>query len=371
MPSQLCLFLILAQFTTPLFGLNLSPASLRPQGAGHHGLPAEVWATSAAEAAFEAAVAHCEARARTQALDASLSADVPRLLRRVFAADFERLLHSKKIVQNVTCMRPQVDGIGTGLFDDDLMRVPLTSGRVCANGNCCDTCSRLTFPQFATPAECEAFRQQLATLMAPVEQHPHHNLYLMACSAAGDVRTTLTFLRLVERMRRALAHEYGLPLPQLTPRQTFVSRITHACEERQSLHADEASVPSYHYSCVLYLSSQLEDFEGGCFTFSDPPSYLDLEGRGERQLRRLAPVSGLAVAFTSGWENMHFVEPISTGCRFAVPAFFTTASVGGESTAESLDDAAIAETLWQSALMPESEDDARQLLRQWHRLLAA
>ena len=31
------------------------------------------------------------------------------------------------------------------------------------------------------------------------------------------------FVRLVERMRRSIAHEYGLPLSRVLPAQTFVS----------------------------------------------------------------------------------------------------------------------------------------------------
>jgi len=37
------------------------------------------------------------------------------------------------------------------------------------------------------------------------------------------VRTSLLFVRLVERMRRSIAHEFGLPLSTVTPLQTFVS----------------------------------------------------------------------------------------------------------------------------------------------------
>ena len=41
-------------------------------------------------------------------------------------------------------------------------------------------------------------------------------------------------------------------------------------------------------------------------------------------LTRLAPQRGRATIFSSGWENLHFVDPISAGRRFAMPAFFVT-----------------------------------------------
>ena len=66
----------------------------------------------------------------------------------------------------------------------------------------------------------------------------------------------LQLLRLVERMRRAIAIEYGVPHASLTPRQAFVSRITGATDERiyTQRHVDESSTRAFHYSAVLYLS---------------------------------------------------------------------------------------------------------------------
>merc|ERR1712071_134720 len=54
----------------------------------------------------------------------------------------------------------------------------------------------------------------------------------------------------------------------------------------------------------------------------------------EEQIRRVGrnlipfhPTRGSAVIFSSGWENMHEVETITSGVRFAVPCFFTTCPV--------------------------------------------
>ena len=80
---------------------------------------------------------------------------------------------------------------------------------------------------------------------------------------------------------------------------------------------------------------------------------------------------------------MHIVEPLESGDRFAIPAFFVTraaesagaaetrdASASAAHAGEAEDDAAIAEALWRGLLMPNSEDDFRAFLGRWHELLA-
>ena len=43
-----------------------------------------------------------------------------------------------------------------------------------------------------------------------------------------------------------------------------------------------------------------------------------------RVLSPLEPAIGSTVIFSSGWENMHYVEPLAGGTRLAVPIFFVT-----------------------------------------------
>ena len=200
----------------------------------------------------------------------------------------------------------------------------------------------------------------------------------MSACASGDARLILLFVRLIERMRRAIAHEYGLPLKSIKPRQTFLSRLSMPEPERQSLHVDESSFPSFHYSGVLYLSTQGVDFNGGGFAFIDSARdamHAPLVG-APPAVTELSPRAGMAVTFSSGWENMHQVQPLESGCRHAIPAFFVTepeesrGAGGAEPRAGAMDDAACAEALWRLALRPESEDDYRSFLARWHELLA-
>ena len=319
-----------------------------------------------------------------------LSEEVPRLMRKVFDQDFDQLLLREKAVTNLTCMCSTEEGCGSALFDKELLNLPLKPGRVCEGGACGDACSRVTFPLFASHEECKIFREELEVSMTP----PFHHFELAKC-AFRSIRTTMIFVRLVERMRRAIAHEYGLPLETVVPAQAFVAclvgdpEVNFEDEKAEgSLHADESSFAQFHYSCVLYLSTQGEDFEGGTFTYNDPSPSLhawrlidpQIKGNGNeaaatgdtRVLTPLIPSIGSAVIFSSGWENMHEVLPLVSGTRFAVPAFFRTqpARQAGAASLGTGNDAAIAEELWTTIMQPTSGKDVQQFMLNWHELLA-
>ena len=339
----------------------------------------------AGDFAFDAAVRLCEERV---ADGCTSIARVPSLLRTAFHADFERLLicNGNRLVQNVTCLQPATDTDGMRKYNEQLLSLPLRRGRACVGGCCSDACSRTLWSHLATRDECEQLIARANRIMPAPESHPHHNMYLMLCAASGEVRTTLLFVRLVERMRRAIAHEYGVPMERVLPRSAFLSRLYAPGCEDQTLHADESSYDCFHYSGVLYLSTHGVDFEGGSIRFFTQPA-AHIEGGGTEHehiavgdmlaLEEVAPVIGSAIAFSSGWENPHQVQPLTSGCRYAVPAFFattceevaapTTSRSGDRDVASPLkDDATRAQALWRTALWPESEDDFRELWIQWH-----
>lgn len=309
-----------------------------------------------------------------------LEANVTKMIHHVFEADHQHLLTRGKQTTNVTCMMPD-DNIGIEgaarkmnyVFDDgDHKNLPLTEGRRCEGGHCCDKCSRNIFPTFATDAESnlETFPDLKSLTFNDLEKVPNE--------------TILQFVRLVERVRRTIAHEYGLPLRTILPLQAYSRKYVAGTTQKGggggegdfvTLHTDEATHAGYHYSCVLYLSTQGIDFEGGNFVFNDPEEkmevnreeanleeYVDdiddkllemlkngelpeddiviggydddtgipLEEEIRRAGRKLTPFSperGAAVIFSSGWENMHEVEKITSGVRYAVPCFFTTCPV--------------------------------------------
>jgi len=372
-----------------------------------------------------------------EANDLPLSSDMSNMLHHIFDADLKHLLTREKITTNVTCMKPDesggLDSMGKRMnyvFDDgDHKNLPLAEGRKCESGNCCDKCSRNIFPTFAGDLETR------------LETFPELASLTFNDLAKVSSATIIQFVRLVERVRRTMAYEYGLDLSTLLPLQAYSRKYVAGTTQKGggggegdfvTLHTDEATHEGYHYSCVLYLSTQGEDFEGGNFVFNDPaktpeagssssgseedddddvdiyndelmeafqkgdlpdnPLILipppDEDGasaasleeeirRAGRDLTPFHPTRGSAVIFSSGWENMHEVEKITAGVRYAVPCFFTTCpvpdiaydqmKVGKPKTDEDIADD------WLHLLLAHREEEpmesvgrVKELLMKWH-----
>jgi len=275
----------------------------------------------------------------------------------------------------------------------------LKEGRKCEGGTCCEACSRNVFPTFASPAECS------------LDTYPELASFTFNELEKVSAATILQFVRLIERVRRKIAHEYGLELSTILPLQTY-SRKYVAGQTQQGggggegdyviLHTDEATHSSYHYSSVLYLNTQGEEFEGGNFVFNDPlsdenkeknkqalkdsmmsqpPRSLEEEiaraRRARRDLMPFHPSKGACVLFSSGWENMHEVEKLTSGIRYAVPSFFTTCpvpegaytqmAVGKPKTDEDIADDWLHLLLAHRKENPqESVGRVKELLMKWH-----
>ena len=95
------------------------------------------------------------------------------------------------------------------------------AGRVCAQGDCNDCCSRVLLDGLATAAECNRMLYLASDLLPPPDERTF-NLFLKLTAAAGALPAHIQFVRLVERLRRTVAREYGLPLRTLSPRQVTV-----------------------------------------------------------------------------------------------------------------------------------------------------
>ena len=149
-----------------------------------------------------------------------------------------------------------------------------------------------------------------AVLMPSASRHQEATLTLARCAEAHDVGATLLLLRLVERMRRAICRAYGLPLETLSPESAFVSRIPCGAsnESYGRLHADESSNAAFHYSAVLYLTTQGEDFEGGDFNFRISREYTVSMKQGD------------VIFFPSYFP--HKVTPVTKGTRYSLVAWF-------------------------------------------------
>ncbi|XP_069956825.1 2-oxoglutarate and iron-dependent oxygenase domain-containing protein 3 isoform X2 [Cherax quadricarinatus] len=77
-------------------------------------------------------------------------------------------------------------------------------------------------------------------------------------------------------------------------------------------HVDKETYESFHYTSLLYLTDYRYHFDGGRFIFIDKDSNKTVE-----------PRAGRVSAFTSGSENLHYVERVTNGTRYAITVSFT------------------------------------------------
>lgn len=120
------------------------------------------------------------------------------------------------------------------------------------------------------------------------------------------------------KIHHAIADHFGIDKEQLyLTHPTFFSRITSAPpqtihDEYWHPHVDKETYESFHYTSLLYLTDYGEEFGGGRFVFIDKDSNKTVE-----------PRRGRVSAFTSGSENLHYVEQVTRGTRYAITVSFT------------------------------------------------
>ncbi|CAG4935219.1 unnamed protein product [Colias eurytheme] len=121
-----------------------------------------------------------------------------------------------------------------------------------------------------------------------------------------------------EKVRHTIAHHFGVvPNKIYLTSPTFISEITSKQavtkhDEYWHAHVDKETYDSFHYTSLLYLSDYGIDFEGGRFVFID-----------EKHNTTIEPRKGRLSIFTSGHENLHYVEKVKSGKRYAMTIAFT------------------------------------------------
>ena len=216
---------------------------------------------------FEEVVDLCERVISGEALSL---ASVPALLRKVYADDEAALWHSeRKLLADVSCLRPIVAGDSYDELHGDFAPVDFqaagtNAGRLCQDGCCSSRCSRVSVSGFASDEECAALRRGIDILMGlgfgEVLSEGQHNLDLNAAAMAGDARSALLLLRLMERLRRAVANEFGV---KLQVRSAFVSRIGAGAEQQAygALHVDEGAPLRLDPRCAAARTRDHSDLE--------------------------------------------------------------------------------------------------------------
>ncbi|TWW81676.1 2-oxoglutarate and iron-dependent oxygenase domain-containing protein 3, partial [Takifugu flavidus] len=174
------------------------------------------------------------------------------------------------------------------------------------------------------------------------------NIYRYFGDHIGDVFTEEDFqlYRAVRgRIQAVIADTFGLdPKLMYLTKPTFFSRINSTTAKTQHdeywhPHIDKVTYGSFDYTSLLYLSDYGSDFSGGRFIFMDQDSNSTVEPRaGNYQLIKcsislcyfepcLFPRSflhtGRVSFFSSGSENIHRVEKVTWGTRYAITVSFT------------------------------------------------
>lgn len=214
---------------------------------GH--VPASPRGEEAADALFEEAVRLCQRRIDGE--ESISLAGVPGILDLIAAGDFAHWVQSDQQTRSVVDVGaglcPVEGADGQLLAGDDLIQFQMSHtqpGRQCSDGVCSLTCSRISLSALATPAETDQLRRRAAHLMdsgLATERAPFEtSLSFGECARAGDARTALLYLRLIERLRRVVADEYGLrTAPRLDP-----TKLARGHSDTSCLHSSPLSTTS-------------------------------------------------------------------------------------------------------------------------------
>eukprot|EP00045_Choanoeca_perplexa_P011976 m.128676 g.128676 ORF g.128676 m.128676 type:complete len:336 (+) comp15836_c2_seq1:98-1105(+) len=129
------------------------------------------------------------------------------------------------------------------------------------------------------------------------------------------------YRRTRERVQQQLEKAFAVSDLYLT-KPTFFSRITNKTaltehDEYWHDHVDRVTYGSFDYTCLLYLSTYSQHFEGGRFAFNDK------DWTTQKHTMFVEPVKGRLSCFTSGLENSHRVEQVTAGTRMALTYGFT------------------------------------------------
>lgn len=138
----------------------------------------------------------------------------------------------------------------------------------------------------------------------------------------GKKLFTVDDFQVYRRVRNAIQHrvmmDFGVtPNKVYLTSPTFFSRMTSKPaktihDEYWHPHVDKETYQTFHYTSLLYLGTYGEDFTGGRFVFVDKDANRTVE-----------PRKGRLLLFTSGSENLHHVEKVTSGERYAITVSFT------------------------------------------------
>ncbi|CAG2169465.1 unnamed protein product [Oppiella nova] len=127
------------------------------------------------------------------------------------------------------------------------------------------------------------------------------------------------YRRVTNRIRKTIAIHFGVPSAELylsVGPTIFARHTTKRPKTKEDVywgrHVDKRLNKCFQFTSVLYLATYGSDFTGERFAFMDQMSNTTIE-----------PKLGRLSAYTSGSENWHFVERVTSGTRYTLLMAFT------------------------------------------------
>ncbi|XP_066921377.1 2-oxoglutarate and iron-dependent oxygenase domain-containing protein 3-like [Clytia hemisphaerica] len=144
------------------------------------------------------------------------------------------------------------------------------------------------------------------------------NLHAASESSVFNKSDFEVYSKIRNKIQETIADEFNVDKKVLhLTKPTFFSRLDNKSASTQHdeywhEHVDRVTYGTFYYTSLLYLSDYGVDFTGGRFMFVDGHTNKSVE-----------PKFGRLSFFTSGSENIHFVERVENGTRYAITVSFT------------------------------------------------
>lgn len=217
-------------------------------------------------------------------------------------------------------------------FDADLLGLKLRRGRACQRHKLCslDRCRVEVRDSILTREEAAALIAHGQSVLdregsgARDEGWPYVRVEFMRSAHNGSTSGHVLMMRVAERLRRVMSEVFELPLESVGHAETLLALrrtaesgasppVSGPREEETMYHVDESLSSFFHFSSVVWLSDQGSDFDGGEIVFLHNRSWPWLV---------VEPAVGRTAFFSSGWENVHGIKPLTRGQRWALSMVF-------------------------------------------------
>jgi hypothetical protein len=219
--------------------------------------------------------------------------------------------------QALKCLRPP-PGVSYVSDEQALFGLKLQRGRVCTHELCSrNRCGLHVRDHVLLPTEATELidhaRRVLSSQGTSEGSAGYQRVNFAESAALGSRRGHLLGLRVAERMRRIAATLFHLPRSRVRVAEHFFARHGSSAHAESTVHVDEGVSNELHFSSVVWMGESGVDFAGGALAFYHNHSLPWL---------LIEPSVGRAAFFSSGWENIHGVKPLSRGSRWALTVVF-------------------------------------------------